>query len=160
VCDEALTEVVACQGRAVEVYEAELVEPTAELGTKWLKIEFGRNCRLLATLNTCGDDLMAVCPSLFRYWTSKSMEILNNFIESGEKYWITENCPAAMTLKANEGKGPDCETADAEYARCQNASQERFDAMTDPVLTVETTFWRERFALGSAKTTSSARCRM
>ena len=33
--------------RAVEVYEAELVEPTAELGTKWLEIEFGRNCRHL-----------------------------------------------------------------------------------------------------------------
>ena len=73
-------------------HESEAVEPTVELGRKWLEIEARRNCRyetflyhpkqlqwktfiLVAThlvlcrfitsLNTCGDELVAVCPDMF-----------------------------------------------------------------------------------------------
>jgi len=102
-CNQALTEAVACQERAMATHESELIEPTVELGRKWLELEARRNCRFITTLNACGDELVAVCPSMFEFWTNMGLDILNEFQKTNED-WDTEKCPGAMALRGKEGK--------------------------------------------------------
>merc|ERR1712212_101729 len=100
-CNQALEEAVACQERAMATHESEAVEPTIELGRKWLNIEAKRNCRFITSLNTCGDELVAVCPDMFEFWTNMGVDILNKFQETNED-WDTEKCPGAMALKGKK----------------------------------------------------------
>merc|ERR1712106_706979 len=96
-------------------HESEAVEPTAELGREWLNIDAERNCRLITSLNTCGDDLVA-CPTMLRVWTPMKLDILNKLtirtnkeLETLKKFqgtnvdWNTI-CPDAKAPKAKEDK--------------------------------------------------------
>jgi len=126
-CDQAQEESTACQANAVATYNAEEVKPTGELGEKWLEIEARRNCRFISSLNTCIDDLVAVCPYMLRAWTNIVLDLLDT-VQENQK-WDTEKCPGAVALKAKEGKGVDCEAAEAKFSSCHKAAKERFDMM-------------------------------
>jgi len=126
-CDQAQEESTACQANAVATYTAEEVKPTGELGEKWLEIEAKRNCRFISSLNTCIDELVAVCPYMLKTWTNIVLDLLDTVQEN--RKWDTEKCPGAVALKAKEGKGVDCEAAEAEFSTCHKAAKERFDSM-------------------------------
>lgn len=125
-CDQAREKSTACQANAVATYSSEEVQPSAELGENWLEIEAKRNCRFISSLNTCIDELVAVCPFLLRTWTNIVLDLLDT-VQENEK-WDTEKCPGAVALKAKEGKGVDCEAAEAEFSSCHKAAKERFDS--------------------------------
>merc|ERR1712010_182422 len=57
-CDQAREESTACQANAVATFTVEGVKASSELG------EAKRNCRFIINLNTCIDELVAVCPSM------------------------------------------------------------------------------------------------
>merc|ERR1719209_1785667 len=100
-CSQALMEAVACQERAMATHKSEAVEPTDELGREWLDIEAKRNCRLITSLNTCGDDLVA-CPTMLRVWTNMKFDTMKKF-QGTNVDWDTI-CPDAKAPKAKEAK--------------------------------------------------------
>jgi len=65
-CDQAREEATACQANAVATYKAEEMKSSGELGEKWLEGAARRDCRFVGRLNTCIDELAAVCLHMFK----------------------------------------------------------------------------------------------
>jgi len=64
---------------------------------------------------------------MLKTWTNIVLDLLDTVQEN--RKWDTEKCPGAVALKAKEGKGVDCEAAEAEFSTCHKAAKERFDSM-------------------------------
>jgi len=61
-CDQAQEEATACQANAVATYKAEEMKSSGALDDNWLEGAARRDCRFVSRLNTCIDELTAVCP--------------------------------------------------------------------------------------------------
>jgi len=60
---------------------------------------------------------------MLKTWTNIVLDLLDTVQEN--RKWDTEKCPGAVALKAKEGKGVDCEAAEAEFSTCHKAAKER-----------------------------------
>merc|ERR1712032_846800 len=103
-CDEALEESSACQERAMAAHDADYVEPSVELGKDWLDLEARRNCRLITSINTCIDELVAFCPDMLKPVTKSFLKVVDHWEELAVGYeedgdWDTEKCPGAVRNK-------------------------------------------------------------
>merc|ERR1719385_332775 len=114
-CSQALMEAVACQERAMATHKSEAVEPTVELGREWLDIEAKRNCRLITSLNTCGEDL-AACPAMLRVWASMKLDAINKLT-----FWTNKEFD---TMKKFQGTNVDWDTICPD-AKAPNSKEEK-----------------------------------
>jgi len=119
-CDSALVKAVDCKERAVATHESELAEPLAK-----------RNCRFINSINTCRDELKAVCPSMMRFWTTMNLDVLNKFQGTN---WDTEKCPRTMYDEQPEPKAKEeeveSETEKDDDKMTGNKSEKDDDKMT------------------------------
>jgi len=132
-CNQALDESSACHERAMAAHEADYVDPTAELGKEWLDIEARRNCRLVTSINTCIDELVAFCPDMLKPITKSFLKVVDHYEELAVGYkedggWDTEKCPGAVALKAKkdvELKVTDCVAEVDKWSACSDEGKER-----------------------------------
>merc|ERR1712032_1334410 len=136
-CDEALEESSACQERAMAAHDADYVEPSVELGKDWLDLEARRNCRLITSINTCIDELVAFCPDMLKPVTKSFLKVVDHWEELAVGYeedgdWDTEKCPGAVALKAKK----DLELTDFvaevdKFTACSDEGKERRNKWLD-----------------------------
>jgi len=126
-CDQAREEATACQANAVATYKAEEMKSSGELGEKWLEGAARRDCRFVGRLNTCIDELAAVCLHMFKEYTNIVVKFLDTVQEN--KKWDMEKCPGALALKAKEVKIAGCDAAEAEFFACHEAAKRRLDML-------------------------------
>merc|ERR1712032_477278 len=130
-CDEALEESSACQERAMAAHDADYVEPSVELGKDWLDLEARRNCRLITSINTCIDELVAFCPDMLKPVTKSFLKVVDHWEELAVGYeedgdWDTEKCPGAVALKAKKDlELTDCVAEVDKFTACSDEGKER-----------------------------------
>jgi len=136
-CNEALDESSACQERAMAAHDADYVEPSAELGKDWLEMEARRNCRLITSINTCIDELVAFCPDMLKPFTESYSKVIDKFEELAVGYeedgdWDTEKCPGAVALKAKKDlELTDCVAEVDKFSACNDKGKERRNKWLD-----------------------------
>merc|ERR1712212_474899 len=138
-CNEALEESSACQERAMAAHDADYVEPSVELGKDWLDLEARRNCRLITSINTCIDELVAFCPDMLKPVTKSFLKVVDHWEELAVGYeedgdWDTEKCPGAVALKAKkdlELEVTDCVAEVDKFTTCSDEGKERRNKWLD-----------------------------
>merc|ERR1712032_243548 len=136
-CDEALEESSACQERAMAAHDADYVEPSVELGKDWLDLEARRNCRLITSINTCIDELVAFCPDMLKPVTKSFLKVVDHWKELAVGYeedgdWGTEKCPGAVALKAKKDlELTDCVAEVDKFTACSDEGKERRNKWLD-----------------------------
>merc|ERR1712032_1614288 len=136
-CDEALEESSACQERAMAAHDADYVEPSVELGKDWLDLEARRNCRLITSINTCIDELVAFCPDMLKPVTKSFLKVVDHWEELVVGYeedgdWDTEKCPGAVALKAKKDlELTDCVAEVDKFTACSDEGKERRNKWLD-----------------------------